>query len=222
MTFGAYPPFTDYVLRQKTDTDRKTDSPDLDRHVIHNACSWRWLSPDADIRCSCGVRQVAGVGIRRQGPIPLQGRHHADRLHDLAGGWRRGIFRVCSGSRTLEPWPATICIGPPASEGACEKLNPTLIASRQRNYRDTLISPAVPIFYKLPWSRRTFKESEFSNVASAASVDTVAPVIVHAPVAAAAPGNSVRIAGSDNGQHPGNRRCAFITGRRAVQLTSWR
>jgi hypothetical protein len=85
-------------------------------------------------------------------------------------------------------------------EGSYIKLNQTLISAGRESYSDTNLSPAVPMYYKFTVVTTDLAESEFSNIASAAAVDTVPPLLSHVAVTEAPAGRSLRLAAkvSDN------------------------
>jgi subtilisin family serine protease len=85
-------------------------------------------------------------------------------------------------------------------EGSYIKLNQTLIPAGRESYNDADLTPAVPMYYKFTVVTTDLAESEFSNIASAAAVDTVPPLLSHVAVTEAPAGRSLRLAAkvSDN------------------------
>ena len=66
-------------------------------------------------------------------------------------------------------------------DGTYERLNETIIPVGQESYIDYNVTPAVPMYYQFTVVQTDNTESDPSNVASAAAVDTVSPTITHAP-----------------------------------------
>jgi len=75
-----------------------------------------------------------------------------------------------------------------ATNGAFSRINPTVIPLQQRNWRDSNVTPGQTYFYKFTVVKTDFAESDFSNLASAAPLDTIPPVITHTPLTSAQPG----------------------------------
>ncbi len=78
-------------------------------------------------------------------------------------------------------------------DGTYERLNATIVPVGQETYTDTDVLPAVPMYYKFTVVQTDMAESAFSNVASAAAVDTIAPVMTHVPVTSAPPSSGLRL-----------------------------
>lgn len=78
-------------------------------------------------------------------------------------------------------------------EGPFERLNDSLILTGNESYIDTDIIPAVPMYYKFTVVQTDMQESDFSNIASAAALDTVPPVLEHAPATTAPPSLGLRL-----------------------------
>ena len=68
------------------------------------------------------------------------------------------------------------------------KINATIIPVQQKSYRDTQVQPGQTYYYKFTVIKTDLTESDFSNLASAAPLDTIPPVITHTPVTSAQPG----------------------------------
>lgn len=77
--------------------------------------------------------------------------------------------------------------------GTYTRISATVIPVGQEWFVDTNVQPAVPMYYKFTVVETDMSESGFSNVASAAAIDTVAPVITHAPKTTAVPGSGLRL-----------------------------
>ncbi|AQQ70433.1 Thermophilic serine proteinase precursor [Limihaloglobus sulfuriphilus] len=78
-------------------------------------------------------------------------------------------------------------------DGVYEQVNGTIIPVGLESYADTGVAPAAPNFYKFTVVQTDLEESNFSNIASAAALDTIVPVIAHAPKMNAVPGLSMRL-----------------------------
>ncbi len=78
-------------------------------------------------------------------------------------------------------------------EGTYERLNGTLIPAVEVSYVDTDITPAVPMYYYFTVVTTDMNESDPSNIAAAAALDTIRPVISHAPATSAAAGYGLRL-----------------------------
>jgi hypothetical protein len=105
--------------------------------------------------------------------------------------WQQDDFDLLAGYNLYRATSAT---------GPWDKLNTTLIPPGSETYIDLAVSPAVPMYYKFSVLSTNFEESDFSNVAMAAAIDTIAPTITHVPVTTAAPARGLRITttASDN------------------------
>ncbi len=79
------------------------------------------------------------------------------------------------------------------ADGTFERINNTIIPVGQEAFTDTNVTPAVPVYYKFTVVLTDLSESGFSNVASAAALDTIEPVLVHAPVTQALPAMGLRL-----------------------------
>ncbi|MBL7153766.1 MAG: S8 family serine peptidase [Phycisphaerae bacterium] len=78
-------------------------------------------------------------------------------------------------------------------DGTYERANATIIPVGSESYVDTDVIPAIPKYYKFTVVQTDLEESDFSNIASAAAVDTILPVIAHVPKTSAAPGLGLRL-----------------------------
>ncbi len=77
--------------------------------------------------------------------------------------------------------------------GPYTRINTYTIPIGSESYVDTNVVPAVPKYYKFTVVLTDLTESDFSNVASAAALDTIPPVITHAPVTSAPPSLGLRL-----------------------------
>ena len=68
------------------------------------------------------------------------------------------------------------------SGGTYTRLNTAVIPPQTVAYSDTTVAPGQTYYYKFTVVKTDFTESEASNVASAAAIDTILPVIIHVPV----------------------------------------
>jgi len=78
-------------------------------------------------------------------------------------------------------------------DGPYERVNESIIPVGEEGYLDTDVTPAVPMYYKFTVVTTDLNESDPSNVAAAAALDTILPVIGHAPATSAAAGYSLRL-----------------------------
>jgi len=77
--------------------------------------------------------------------------------------------------------------------GTYTRLNSTIIPVGSEWFVDTNVTPAVPMYYKFTVVQTDMTESDPSNVASAAALDTIPPVITHTPKTSATPGSGLRL-----------------------------
>lgn len=77
--------------------------------------------------------------------------------------------------------------------GTYSRINIGLMPASQHAYTDTAVQPGQPYFYKFTVVRTDLTESAFSNIDSGTPLDTIPPVISHAPITSAQPGLSVTI-----------------------------
>jgi subtilisin family serine protease len=78
-------------------------------------------------------------------------------------------------------------------DGTYEKINEFPIHKNLLTFLDTDTVPAVPYYYKFTVVMSDFEESGFSNVASAAALDTIPPVITHAAPVTGNPTVALRV-----------------------------
>ncbi len=77
--------------------------------------------------------------------------------------------------------------------GTYTRLNNTIIPVGQEWFVDTDVQPAVTMYYKFTVVQTDMSESDASNVASAAALDTIPPTITHTPKPTAPPGAGLRL-----------------------------
>jgi subtilisin family serine protease len=75
-----------------------------------------------------------------------------------------------------------------SEDGTYERINPFIIPPEVRAYQDTNVQPGQPYYYMFTIVKSDMTESGFSNAAQGTPVDTISPVISHAPVTEAPPG----------------------------------
>jgi hypothetical protein len=80
-----------------------------------------------------------------------------------------------------------------SASGTYTRLNSSIIPVGQESFLDRNVSPAVPMYYKFTVVQTDMTESDPSNVVSAAALDTILPVITHAPKTSAVPGAGLRL-----------------------------
>ncbi len=80
-----------------------------------------------------------------------------------------------------------------SQSGTYSKLNSTIIPTAQKTYIDTAVQPGQPYFYKFTVVKTDMIESKYSNIASAAPIDTIPPVIQHTPISSAPLGLPLQI-----------------------------
>ncbi len=198
VTFGPMPPHTDFSVLPR----------DEDFQVISNgwlnARTWQgavWVTPVTgegyqQIRISGAVAagdpwlvsgydvgryrfQVRTMGVTAM-TLQAQGLEGAIRL-----SWQQDDFALLAGYNLYRASTPT---------GTYARLNSTIIPVGQETYLDTAVVPAVPHYYKFTVVASDLTESDFSNAASAAALDTVAPLITHTPVQTASPAQGLRLA----------------------------
>lgn len=82
--------------------------------------------------------------------------------------------------------------------GTYARINSSIIPPDDRSYRDTDVTPGQPYFYKFTVVKSDMSESDFSNIATATPLDTIAPTLVHTPVTSAEPGLPLTLNASAN------------------------
>lgn len=78
-------------------------------------------------------------------------------------------------------------------DGTYEKINNALIPAEQKYFEDATVLPGKTYYYKFTVVKTDLTESIFSNMAWAAALDTIPPVISHTPLRGTAPGQDLRI-----------------------------
>jgi alpha-tubulin suppressor-like RCC1 family protein/subtilisin family serine protease len=79
-----------------------------------------------------------------------------------------------------------------SKDGSYTKINKTIIPAEQKSYEDINVTPGMMYYYKFTVVKTDLSESEDSNIASAAPVDTIAPFITHMPIQQANVGQPVQ------------------------------
>jgi subtilisin family serine protease len=72
--------------------------------------------------------------------------------------------------------------------GGFSRINPGIIPPDQRSWRDSVVTPGTTYYYKFTVLKTDLGESDFSNLASAAPLDTIPPVINHTALTSAQAG----------------------------------
>ena len=197
VTFGPSSPYTDFQV-----TARDADFQPL-THGWLNPRTWQgsaWITPMSGdgyhlMRISGAVAAddpwlVTGYDVGRfrfevrsmeVAAMTLQANGQEGAIHLQ---WQQDDFDLLAGYNLYR---ATSASGP------WVKLNTTLIPPGSENYDDLAVAPAVPMYYKFSVLSTDFQESNFSNVAMAAAIDTVMPTITHVPVTTAAPARGMRV-----------------------------
>lgn len=204
VTFGPSPPHTDFSVTPR----------DAYFHVLTNgwlnARTWHgsaWITPVTGegyqlMRISGAVAAddawlVSGYDVGRfrfkvqtmgiaSMTLQASGQEGAIRLtwqqndYDLLAGYN--LYRA---DNTNGPWT---------------RLNDTVIPPGSESFSDLNVPPAVPKFYRFTVLTTDMTESEPSNIAAAAALDTVPPVLTHVPVPNALParGLQLRATATDN------------------------
>lgn len=78
-------------------------------------------------------------------------------------------------------------------DGTYIKINSTIIPKEQKTYEDSNVVPGKAYYYKFTVLKTDLTESDFSNIAAAAALDTVPPVIAHTPIKGVAPGLALQV-----------------------------
>ena len=80
-----------------------------------------------------------------------------------------------------------------AQAGPFKQVNTTVIPVGSETYTDTNVAPAQTKHYRFTVVRTDLQESDASNIASAASLDTIPPVLTHTPATSALPARGLRL-----------------------------
>ncbi len=197
VTFGPSSPHTDYTVRP------------VDTNFVYttngwvNTQTWKgsfWMTPMTGngyhlMRISGAVAAddpwlVSGYDVARfrfqvqtmgVASMTLQANGREGRI-DLS--WQQNDYDLLAGYNLYR---ATNSSGPYA------RLNTTIIPAGQEAFTDTNVVPGRPMFYKFTVLTTGFEESDFSNVASAAAVDTIPPILNHVAVTTAPPARGLQI-----------------------------
>ncbi|MCX6873147.1 MAG: S8 family serine peptidase [Verrucomicrobia bacterium] len=197
VTFGPSSPYTDFQV-----TARDGDFQPIASGWL-NPRTWQgsaWITPMSGdgyhlMRISDAVAAddpwlVSGYDIGRfrfevrsmeVAAMTLQANGQEGAIHLQ---WQQDDFDLLAGYNLYRATSAT---------GPWEKLNATVIPPGSENYTDLAVAPAVPMYYKFSVLSTDFQESDFSNVAMAAAIDTIVPTITHVPVTTAAPARGMRV-----------------------------
>jgi len=190
VTFGPTPPHTDFTVEAIGDgwTSPRTwegtfwitpvtgEGYHLMRISGAVAASDPWLVSGYDVgrfRFEIKTMGIAAMTLQATGQ---EGAIHVS--------WQQDDFDLLAGYHLYRS--STI-------DGAYERINATIIPVGQESYTDTNVTPAVPMFYKFTVVQTDLLESGFSNVASAAALDTIPPVLTHTPPTIAPPGAGLRL-----------------------------
>lgn len=200
VTFGPISPYTDFEVTARDENFRRIDCGWVDSRTWQGS-AWitpmsgdgyhlmrisgavaaddGWLATGWDIgrfRLEVQTMEMASMTLQasgKEGAIQLQ--------------WQQDDFDLLAGYNLYRA---------PSVDGPWEKLNGTIIPRGSENYTDFGVVPAVHMFYKFSVLSTDFEESNFSNVAMASAIDTIAPTITHVPVTTALPGRGLRLTAS--------------------------
>ncbi len=197
VTFGPSSPHTDFQV-----TPRDADFQPMTNGWL-NSRTWQgsaWITPMSGdgyhlMRISDAVAAddpwlVSGYDVGRfrfevrsmeVAAMTLQANGQEGAIHLQ---WQQDDFDLLAGYNLYRAASAS---------GPWVKLNTTVIPPGSENYDDLAVAPAVPMYYKFSVLSTDFQESDFSNVAMASAIDTVAPTIMHVPVTTAAPARGMRV-----------------------------
>ena len=98
--------------------------------------------------------------------------------------WTQNDFDLLAGFNLYRSTSAT---------GTFTRVNTAIIPPQTRAFTDTTVAPGQPYFYKFTVVKSDMTESNPSNLATATPLDTIAPVITHAALTSAQPGQSLTI-----------------------------
>ena len=79
------------------------------------------------------------------------------------------------------------------SDGTYERINESIIPVGQESFLDGNVTPAEQMYYKFTVVTTDMTESDYSNTAMAAAIDTIAPVLTHVPKTTATAGLGLRL-----------------------------
>ena len=191
LTFGPSTPFTDFQVQPKVGgwIDPRTwegeffvtpvtgDGGHFLRISGARAADDQWLVVGDDTARFRFEVETMGVAALTLQAVPQEGRV------DLS--WQQDDFELLAGYhlyRSASP------------DGPFTRINASILPVGQESYSDYDVQPAVPMYYKFTVAQTgTAGESAFSNVASAAPLDTVPPAITHAGPTHAVAARSLRL-----------------------------
>jgi len=206
VTFGPLSPYTDYVIPSKPTWIDPNDGGWIDSKTWQGSF---WFTPVTGngyhlMRISGAVAAddpwlVTGYDVGRfrfkvetmgVAAMTLQASGEEGSINLM---WQQDDFDLLAGYNLYRA---------DSPDGSYEKLNNTIIPVGQESYIDTDVLPAIPMYYKFTVVQTDFQESDFSNIASAAALDTIPPVLEHAPATTASPSLGLRLTAlaSDNVQ----------------------
>ncbi|MBE0540186.1 MAG: S8 family serine peptidase [Verrucomicrobia bacterium] len=204
VTFGPSPPHTDFSITPRDDNFHQITNGWL------NARTWQgsaWITPVSGegyhlMRISGAVAAddpwlVSGYDVGRF-RFKVQTMGIASMTLQASGQegailltWQQNDYELLAGYNLYRA---------DSTNGPWTRLNSTVIPPGSESYSDSSVPPAVPKFYKFTVLTTDMTESEPSNLASAAALDTIPPVLTHTPVTSALParGLQLRATATDN------------------------
>lgn len=187
VSFGPAEPFTDYTVRGAW-RDARTWSGSFqispltgDGHHFVRVAGARaaddpWLVSGNDVGrfqfeiITSGTESMNLQAVGGEGRVDLS--------------WTQNDFDLLAGYNLYRSTSAT---------GQFTRVNQTIIPLQMKAFRDTSVSPGQRYFYRFTVVKTDMTESQPSNVATATPLDTIAPVITHAPVTTAPPGLALSV-----------------------------
>jgi len=187
VSFGPAEPYTDYVVTGAWQSPRvwvgsfevgpmTGDGQQLIRVAGAVAADDPWLVTGNDkgrFRFEVLTSGSAAMNLQATG-----GEGYVDLM------WTQDDFDLLAG---FNLYRATSPSGPFA------RINTTIIPAQVRTFRDTNVGPGTPYYYQFVVVMTDMTESQPSNVAPATPIDTIPPVISHAPVTTAPPATSLSL-----------------------------
>jgi len=200
VTFGPSPPHTDFSVLPR----------DADFHALTSgwttARTWQgsaWITPVTGdgyqlMRISGAVAAddpwlISGYDVGR---IRFEVRTMGFAAMTLQASGQEGAIRLSWQQNDYDLLAGYNLYRSDGTNGPWLKLNDTVIPPGSEVFSDTNVVPAVPLFYRFTVLTTDMAESEPSNLASAAALDTIPPVMAHAPVTSAPPARGLRITAS--------------------------
>lgn len=197
VTFGPSSPYTDFLVTPRDEDYQPKDNGWIDARTWEGSL---WMTPMTGngyhlMRISGAVAAddpwlVTGYDVGRfrfqvqtmgVAAMRLQANGREGSIELL---WQQDDYELLAGYNLYRA--ATI-------DGTYERLNTTIIPKGSERFVDADVTPAVPMFYKFTVVTTDFQESDYSNVAAAAAVDTIPPWLEHAAVTRADGGRSLRL-----------------------------